>query len=98
MRDAVTIGRVGIPPADSPLYDALGCLLLAIFRLAGDTDIRETYEEVARIRVITGDRVRPYIDCISYIGGFSLSLVAVADLKIGANYIIRSERMSGGPN
>ena len=95
--DAGTIERVGAPPARSPLYDAGNCISFAIFRPVGGRDIRDPYGEVARIRVISGDQVRPYIDCMSCIGGFSLPLVSVGDSEVGggilyARAVIRTSR------
>ena len=96
--DPDSIERIGLPDAKSPLYEEGNCILRALYLLGNDRDICGTYEEVARSRGINGSPVRPYTDCISYIGECSLSLVAESDLKIGGGYIIHADGKADEPH
>ena len=96
--DPESIERIGLPDANSPLYEDGNCILLALYLLGGDRDMCGTYEEVARCRKMNGAPVRSYMDCISYIGGCSLSLVRESDLKIGGKYIIHADGKAAEPH
>ena len=66
--------------------------------MGGDRDICGAYGEVARNRKISGAPVRSYLNCISYIGGCSISPVSASDLKIGGGYIIHSGGEAAEPH
>ena len=95
--EAIAIERIARPDARSPLFERGNCILLAMFLLEDDKDLCGTYEDVARNRAIAGPPVRSYMDCLSFIGGCSMSLVSDADLKVGRKYIIHADGKDDEP-
>ena len=60
IRDATAVGRYSQPPPTSVLYVQGNCILLAIYRLAGDADLYNTFGEVAMGRPPDGKTLRSY--------------------------------------
>ena len=86
------------PIPGSPLYDRGNCILLAIYRLMGDSDFIQTFDEIALTKPIIGAPVRSYADCVEYVGDCSLSFAYFDSMKVGFKYLIHADGKGAEPH
>ena len=90
--------RRDTPPADSILYERGNCILLSIFRLAGDADLLGSITDAAGSSPLSARKVRTYMECITLLGEGSLRCVDICDIRPGSRYLVHADGMGDEPH
>ena len=90
--------RRDTPPADSILYERGNCILLSIFRLAGDADLLGSITDAAGSSPASARKVRTYMERITLLGEGSLRCVDICDIRPGSRYLVHADGMGDEPH
>ena len=82
----------------SIIYECGDCIILSIFRLVGDSDLCQSFEEVARNNPVPGQRERTYLQCVNMLGAGALRYVDHLELKTGSKYLIHADGKEDEPH
>ena len=96
--DAVEISNSPLPPRNSPLRKPGNCILLALYRLAGNQEMARVLEDVLQVRGNVQPVTRSYRECIDIIGSGNLTYAESSQLTVGKKFLIHADGRGNEPH